>query len=45
MDLISEHRIINSVNAAYFSQHYRNLFVIPSELLIDQLGCDWKDDV
>ena len=45
MDLISEHRIINRVNAAYFSQHYRNLFVIPNEPLIDQLECDWRDDV
>ena len=44
MDLISEHHIINRVNAAYFSQHYRNLFVIPNELLIDQLECDWRDD-
>ena len=45
MDLISEYRIINRVNAAYFSQHYRNLFVIPNELLIHQLEGDWKDDV
>ena len=45
MDLISEHLIINRVNAAYFSQHYRNLFVIPNELLMHQLECDWKDDV
>ena len=44
MDLISENLIINRVNAAYFSQHYRNLFVIPNELLIDQLECDWRDD-
>ena len=45
MDLISEHCIINRVNAAYFSQNYRNLCVVPNELLIDQLECDWKDDV
>ena len=45
MDLISQHRIINRVKRAYFSQHYRNLFVIPNELLIHQLEGDWKDDV